>query len=272
MLAIQFMDSEQQNAHMEAEELTFDDVLDGIEAIYINKRDNDEWAPSKNVRDSKAPPSKFGAHLAEKMTFADVMTLMQSGLAKKEKPCHHCGKLSHWKRECPDLKDVKQSNSKRSQHQSGQRRQQTKRKSWKLIPPNPGQSQTKQSATDRTFYWCATCKHWMASHGTDGHKGKSDKGKGKDKDNGNNEANLCLVPDPSFWLAEFQTESAFGIPSILLAMLVGALLTFLAVGDVASIWRLFVDLWLTYGTTILEKDICCGCQVLRFSGLCYSSG
>lgn len=207
-------------------------------------RDNGEWAPARNVHDTKAPPSKFGANLAEQpMTRADVMALMQSGFAKKqERPCHICGSTDHWKNDCTE-KDGKKNNRERNQRQNGQ---QTRHKSWKLIPPNPGQPQTKQSDTGRTFDWCATCKRWTASHGTDSHTGKSDKDKGKDKSS--NEANMCLVPDPFAWIAEFPLAFTFGIPSLLLAMFVGALSMFVgalsmffAVGDVTSIWVSIVN-------------------------------
>ena len=76
-------------------------------------------------------------------------------------------------------------------HDNGQNQCNTQ--NWKHIAPTPGQSKCKV-ANGTTLKWCGKCKHWMTSHNTDLH-GKQ------------NEANMCLVPDPSIW--------SFGIDSAL---------------------------------------------------------
>jgi hypothetical protein len=39
------------------------------------------------------------------ITRAEIMTLMQSGFVKDNKPCFECRATDHWKRECPKLKN-----------------------------------------------------------------------------------------------------------------------------------------------------------------------
>ena len=52
---------------------------------------------------------------------------------------------------------------------------------------------------NRKFEWCAHCKRWSTTHNTSTHTGRGQGGSGKT--NPEAQANLSLVPDPSFWMA-----------------------------------------------------------------------
>jgi hypothetical protein len=54
MLTIQFMEKDDQDAHMLKKELTYHQITDQVESCYINLLNKEEWMPEKN-----AAPSKF---------------------------------------------------------------------------------------------------------------------------------------------------------------------------------------------------------------------
>jgi hypothetical protein len=80
-----------------------------VEIQYRTFKDQKESLPAKNVRDSKAPPTQFGANLVEEkpLTRTKFMALMQSRFAGsgQNKPCFKCGSTDHWKKDCPKLKN-----------------------------------------------------------------------------------------------------------------------------------------------------------------------
>ncbi len=262
---IKFMSVADQNQYMQDNRFTYQDICEDIESHYQNFKDLGEWLPAKNVPDSKAPPSTFGANLVEDkpLTCADFMTLMHSGFAKKQGACYECGSEGHWKHECPKLK----GNSMTGVNSQGQQRQgrktsnkrtshssKKKATSWKIIPPEAGQPETKTSDNGRTFHWCAKCKRWTPSHDTSGHTGK------KKESRPPQEANLCLVPDPSCWKVEVASFAALltqlivESPMFLLVMFLGGLMMFLMIGDVAVVigdittrWNGFVCFVIDYG-------------------------
>ena len=98
------------DARMIQEEVTYMDVCQIAEELYRAQDDTSDWPSSMNARDSKAPPSHHGAHLAETapLTRRDVMALIQNGSTNggNSKPglCNNCKKPGHWRRECPELK------------------------------------------------------------------------------------------------------------------------------------------------------------------------
>jgi len=254
ILKIRFMEKADKDKHMEDEELTYRHICEKVEIRYRSYKDKKEWIPAKNVPDSRAPPSKFGANMIEDkpLTRTEFMTLMQSGFAKQEKPCYECGEVGHWKRDCPKLKGKtggQQPRQQRGRYGQSQRTGQ-QAKSWKLIPPGQGQPQSKFTSEGKAFHWCAKCKRWSTTHGTAEHTGKSG------PRDSNPQANMFLVPDPSAWNVEFPARMALfaqlvvGLPSFLLAMFLGGLSVFLAIGDVATAWNFIASFLVMYGAIL----------------------
>jgi hypothetical protein len=99
LIHIKFMSASGQNQYMEDNRFTYQDICEDVESQYQNFKDLGEWLPAKNVPDSKAPPSTFGASLVEDkpLTRMDFMTLMQSRFPKKQGACHECGSPDHWR-------------------------------------------------------------------------------------------------------------------------------------------------------------------------------
>ena len=83
-------------------------------------------------------------------------------------------------RSCPQPKKPRQDGSGCPSGQGRNSRQQRRSKangSWKSIPPNASQPQTKKQE-GHTWHWCATCSRWSTTHSTQGHtssKPKDDK-------------------------------------------------------------------------------------------------
>jgi hypothetical protein len=69
--------------------LTFQAICEAVEIQYRTFKDQKEWLPAKNVRDSKAPPTQYGANLVEEkpLTRTEFMALMQSGFAGRSGTC-----------------------------------------------------------------------------------------------------------------------------------------------------------------------------------------
>ena len=78
---------------------------------------------------------------------------------KDEFPCYYCGKLGHWRSECPDRKhkddekDTKSSNGVKIVNDSGNKGDKTKSKKKKPKPPNQANLTVAESA-DLYFTEC----------------------------------------------------------------------------------------------------------------------
>lgn len=275
LLKIRFMTKVDADDHMVKESLTYQAVCEKVESQYRRCKDQGEWLPSKNVRDSKAAPTQFGANLVEEkpLTRAEFMTLMQSGFAgaSQNKPCFECGSTDHWKKDCPKLKNQQgrgQRNGRGSQPRSGgngqNQRNGSQSKNWRYAAPGPRESETKK-VNDKTFYWCGKCKRWTINHTTEQHTSK------KPSTDSPAQANLSFVEDPSAWNIEFPTvddllaQMMVQVPMFLLAMILGGLCVFLA-SDPTWTWsyvlsfgtqslHFMMQLW-TYSAPILWFILC----------------
>ena len=179
LLKIRFMTKDDADDHMVKESLTYQAVCEKVETQYRRCKDQGEWLPAKNVRDSKAPPTQYGANLVEEkpLTRTELMTLMQSGFASggKNKPCFECGSTDHWKKDCPKLKGKQSRGQPNSQSRGGngqnQRNGSSQSKNWRYTAPGPRESETKK-VNDKPFYWCGKCKRWTVNHTTEQHVSK----------------------------------------------------------------------------------------------------
>jgi hypothetical protein len=174
-----------------------------VEIQYRTFKDQKEWLPAKNIRDSKAPPTQYGANLVEEkpLTCTEFMALMQSGFAGggQNKPCFECGSTNHWKKDCPKLKNQQGHGQQKGQTGppcgNGQtRRNGSQHKNWRFTAPGPHDSETKE-VDGKKVYWCGTCKHWNNTHTTDAHvRGAGGK---KLSQGPSAQANLGFVDNPS---------------------------------------------------------------------------
>jgi hypothetical protein len=90
--------------------------------------------------------------------------------------CHHCGKVRHFKPNCPELKPAAKSNN------SGGGSATTQTTTTSSLPgkkryeaPGENDSHTKKLGND-TWKWCAKCKRWNkgdSAHLTDEHRTKN---------------------------------------------------------------------------------------------------
>jgi hypothetical protein len=87
----------------------FQAICEAVEIQYCTFKDQKEWLLAKNVWDSRAPHTQYGANLVEEkpLTCTEFMALMQSRFAGggQNKLCFECGSIDHWKKDCPKLKN-----------------------------------------------------------------------------------------------------------------------------------------------------------------------
>ena len=196
LLAIGYMGRDQADAHMVRSKLTYKDINAAATKAYRKQKDRGEWPPAKNLPDSKAPPTGYGANVAETKTWcgtqAEVLAMIQDagndkapwtgteaevlalikqsgGGPKSGTTCHNCGKEGHWSRECKEARTDRRNSGIQN---------------WKKTPPAVGTPATKL-ANGKTFKWCAKCVRWTTTHDTASHTG----GRTDDR----TEANLGLV-------------------------------------------------------------------------------
>ena len=106
LLKTPFMSSAEADKSMLEKELSYKDICNFAVDEYRRLFDQGEWLPSKNARDSKAPPSGFGINVAQchpvetPLTNAQVLALIQqqahqagggSQSGPKQGTCHNCG-------------------------------------------------------------------------------------------------------------------------------------------------------------------------------------
>ena len=144
--------------------LLYKDICKLADDEYRKSLDRGEWMPARNARDSKAPPSGYGAHVAQAegtsqfITRSEALALLQTppkatgnGLAKPGK-CHNCGQAGHWRHDCPKppkLNSTPNNGSNNGGASGNQKGHNNGRngggghKNWRVAPPGPGEPSTK---------------------------------------------------------------------------------------------------------------------------------
>jgi hypothetical protein len=177
--AIAYLSSkEDQNEYMVTRKFHYTDIFTIAETTYRNILDNDDWGPSKTLKDSQQAPSAFlasmdsdqmSAFLASlNMDSVQFHALVQSSAANQT--CHNCLNPGHIARNCktpvattpragstPTSTSTPSSGSTTARGITG----------WRSVPPAPGEPST-QSKNGRTFSWCTKCNRtkgaWTATH------------------------------------------------------------------------------------------------------------
>ena len=205
--------------HMTSKNLDPRTVIAKVTEWYTEEFNGDTWPAAKLPSTSTSPTQAFAnvASMDEsaKLGVVDKVMAMLNlnpssmeramnnngnrGSRWKSKPpggkgnCNICGSPDHWAADCPKRQNQSGDTvSKKGNSNSGNGNPK-KVKSWRTTPPASGSSETTQR-NGRTFYWCAKCKRWTASHGTAGHTGRSGSKKGNNSSSNAN-ANILAV-DP----------------------------------------------------------------------------
>ena len=172
------LSKEDQNEYMIADrKYHYTDILSIAETTYRNILDNDDWGPSKSVKDTQqVPASAFLASMntdqmstflaSLNMDSVQFNALVQSTAANQT--CHNCLNPGHIARNCKTPVTVTPraggtpattppSSSTTARGITG----------WHSVPPTPGDPST-QSKHGRTFTRCTKCNQtkgaWTATH------------------------------------------------------------------------------------------------------------
>jgi Reverse transcriptase (RNA-dependent DNA polymerase)/Zinc knuckle len=205
-----YMEPKDRNEYMDQKGFNFEKVCLAFSAYYTKAKGDGNWKPSTNTTPTATPPRNFG-NLAS-TNGNSALNLVQTGTSNRSSgsnrssdTCNNCGKQGHWARDCPSRNNRKGGgrgfgNGGRSGGRGFGGRGGSKGKansSWTRVPPEPNQPKTKVEH-GKTFHWCATCKRWSTSHGTDQHRGKPDQGNDVPT-----KVNFSLVENYAAWNCKF---------------------------------------------------------------------
>ena len=205
---VAFCDKQETEKKLRKAKLMPKDIYSKVKAGYKAQKDRNRWPPAKTPQDTRTPPRAFAnqaeaaastANTAGNVASQALALLLQqvkglgggtgggSNDGKKKGPCHKCGEEGHWKRDCPQNKDGGATGTT----------------TWRSKAPKPGESTT-ITRNGVIYYWCAKCRRWQSTHGTDSHvagAGRGRNGRGNGRNGGSNrqaEANM-LQEDESAW-------------------------------------------------------------------------
>ena len=229
ILEVRYKSDQDQQADLEAAELSFKDICDKADSLYSDAINRGSWPPSSNNKDTKVPPEVFG-----KLTEVQAMALRQHmGGAFTKGACLICGAPDHWAKDCPQRSSKQNSgqNSNRRSNSQSNSQQRSNRggrdgrgnqggrnarnnnhrsnnssssTNWKKIAPTGDQPTQKQS-DGKTYNWCGICERWTPTHTTDTHNGPVPNRRRNNNNNRNNRQaqahTLAVDFDPSAWAA-----------------------------------------------------------------------
>jgi Zinc knuckle len=141
---------------------TFRILLDDAAQTYQSLVDTDQWPPIHTAGDTTGAPSAFVSKVIDSATLIQLnpnyhslkMPTTPSYTPNPGVTCFHCGQPGHVKTNCPGL-----ISNTPVRNPPG----------WKLLAPTQNAPTTK-IMNGKTYHWCAHCKSWRLSHGTEAHK------------------------------------------------------------------------------------------------------
>ncbi len=255
LLEIRHMGYDKAQQVMISDELDAQSVLTQAKEHYRKALDNGKWPAASHAKDSKALNKNYGSINMTKTSELKnlVNSLIQSVNGTRDKTediCNLCGQKGHWARDCPNKKKIKneprRSPLSNPKNKSGKSSRTPAKRSpgSKIPPPKQGESEIK-FVNGKKHYWCAKCKRWTLSHGTEGHKTKEE----LQQQRSANSARLSFDLHPSIHMADgSQVNKVSSNQGSLLTLL----LALLSIGTFLAI-LIGIDMSLTRNwTSILE--------------------
>lgn len=201
------MQQSQVEIYLQHKNLDFEKICTMFGDYYRSANQDGKWLPSRTVRDTRAPPSNFGTMATSRGRSNRGYNLIQQGnrfnggnsggnSTNLPGTCHNCGERGHWAANCPN----KATNSEVKPKE--QRGDKVGKENWTRVPPSAGAPE-KKLQHQKTFYWCAKCKRWTQTHGTNEHKSK---GELPNNQKSQKNVNFSMVEDYAAWNAAYPFE------------------------------------------------------------------
>ena len=164
LLKIRHMTYSEKEQHMLAAELDVQSVLNQVKEEYRTLLDDGLWAPASHIKDTNTLPKSFGSTANKATASTEELNHLAHALLKTMSQTKTKNQQQH----------RKDPNKQQSQKKKSQRNNPPKpasgggRKSDKPPPPKAGDNEI-CTIKGKQYRWCAICKRWTLSHGTDGH-------------------------------------------------------------------------------------------------------
>ena len=158
---IRFLDRAAADQYMTTNKLLYTHVIEEANSKYWVSVKRGEWSAKSTHRDSKAPPTSYGANNATVSKKGKQTKSIQANALVQQ--MNTPGNKKTYVRE-----KGKNNNNKNKNNNNFTKRTSSSDNNWRRIPPKEGEPEMRM-VDGKPMYWCGKCTNWNPTHKTSEH-------------------------------------------------------------------------------------------------------